>query len=934
MAVVVAFLRGVDADPHLEDDRLAAALRGCRDGHGARFRVLQVAELEGLAPGEAEALRVLALRELAGEHAHADQVGTMDTLEALGDHRLDAEQHGALRRPVARRPGAVFLARQDHQRRAGLLVPHRCVVDRQLFAGRDVHGDSALGAGSQQVAQADVGEGATHHHLVVAAARTVGVEVGFLHALRFEVERRRAAACDVACGRDVVGGDRVPEQGERARALDAAHLARLHGHAIEVGRVADVGGVVRPRIELAGGYGDALPVLVAGEHVAIAALEHLRVDGIPHGVGDFLRTRPDVAEIDRLAVPTRAERFGVEVDVRGAGEREGHDQRRRGKEVHLHFRVHAPLEIAVARQHRGGDHVTLLHGGGDLGLEGARVADAGHATVAGDVEAHGFVVVEQLGFLEVVGDHLGAGRKRGLDPGLGFEAGARGIAREQRGAEHHRRVGGVGAARDGGDQDSAVLHFVSNAAGDRSGARGARVLPGALLGHLAQGLAVDLLDLGQGHPILRPLGAGQRRHHGAHVQFEDVRVVGLRGAVVAPHALRLGIGFDQGDLLLRATRELEVAQGFLVDREDAAGAAVFRRHVGDGGAVRQRQVGEAVAEVLDELLDHALLAQDLGDGEHEVGGGGARRQLARELEAHDLRDEHGDRLAEHGGLGLDAADAPAQHAEAVDHGGVRVGAHQRVRVGLRLAPVLVFEHDTAQVLEVDLVHDAGAWRHDLEVLECGLAPAQERVAFAVALEFDPGVARQGTGGAVVIGLDGVVDDQFRRGEGIDLPRVTAELADRLAHRGEVDHAGHAREVLHDHAGGGEGDFMGRGSLGLPVEEGLDVLARDVHAILEAEQVLQQDLQRVGQPRDLVLRQCRQAPDIVLARADLELLAGLEAVRHESSGEMQAAGERPWQNPIISLAPHALHRRMGGRCVRSRRRRGSACPSRSPSTGPA
>ena len=63
-------------------------------------------------------------------------------------------------------------------------------------------------------------------------------------------------------------------------------------------------------------------------------------------------------------------------------------------------------------------------------------------------------------------------------------------------------------------------------------------------------------------------------------------------------------------------------------------------------------------------------------------------QLARQPEADDLRDQHRDRLAEHRRLGLDAADAPAEHAEAVDHRRVRVGADQRVRIGLLRRAIL------------------------------------------------------------------------------------------------------------------------------------------------------------------------------------------------------------------------------------------------------
>jgi hypothetical protein len=43
----------------------------------------------------------------------------------------------------------------------------------------------AIAAGGQhQVFDAHIGKGAAHHHLVVATARAVGVEIGLLYAVR------------------------------------------------------------------------------------------------------------------------------------------------------------------------------------------------------------------------------------------------------------------------------------------------------------------------------------------------------------------------------------------------------------------------------------------------------------------------------------------------------------------------------------------------------------------------------------------------------------------------------------------------------------------------------------------------------------------------------------------------------------------------------
>ena len=112
-------------------------------------------------------------------------------------------------------------------------------------------------------------------------------------------------------------------------------------------------------------------------------------------------------------------------------------------------------------------------------------------------------------------------------------------------------------------------------------------------------------------------------------------------------------------------------------------------------------------------------------------------------------------MAKHGGFGLDAADAPTEDAEAVDHGGMGVGADQRVWIGsdTAFAVGLGGEDYTGQVLQVDLVADSHTGRYGRKVAEGGLAPLEEGVALAVARELEGGVE-----------VVGVVQSRTRRPE--------------------------------------------------------------------------------------------------------------------------------------------------------------------------
>ena len=82
----------------------------------------------------------VALQELQRDHAQRHQVGAVDALEALGDHRPHAQQRAALGRPVTGAARAVLLAGDHHQRHAVGQVAQRGVVDRHLLAVGEVRG--------------------------------------------------------------------------------------------------------------------------------------------------------------------------------------------------------------------------------------------------------------------------------------------------------------------------------------------------------------------------------------------------------------------------------------------------------------------------------------------------------------------------------------------------------------------------------------------------------------------------------------------------------------------------------------------------------------------------------------------------------------------------------------------------------------------------
>ena len=205
---------------------------------------------------------------------------------------------------------------------------------------------------------------------------------------------------------------------------------------------------------------------------------------------------------------------------------------------------------------------------------------------------------------------------------------------------------------------------------------------------------------------------------------------------------------------------------------------------------------------------------------------------------------------------------------------MRVGADDGVGIG---GAVGVGEDDAAQVLEVDLVADPGTWGYDADVREGLLSPAQEAVALRVAFVLEGCVHLEGVAAGIGVNDDGMVDHEVDGHERIDPSCVAAERPDGVAHGGEVDDARHAGEILEEDARRRVRDLPRRPA-GLVAGQSLHVLGLHAYAVLVAKQVLEQELDGIGDsPQVSHSLESRQTMDLVTPVTDVQGAPGVETV---------------------------------------------------------
>ena len=354
------------------------------------------------------------------------------------------------------------------------------------------------------VANPDVGEGAAHHHFVVAAPGAVGIEVGHVHALLLQVLAGRAVRLDSPGRRNVVRGHGVSQQRQQPSVGDFHGLLQVAPDG-EERRLLDVGGV-QPAVSGAVLHFDGPPSLRPGEHVRVLAGKHCG-GHFANRLRHLLVAGPYIPQMHGLAVRIRADGLPGQIDAGGSGQGVGHHQQRRSQPVGPHFLMHPSLEVAVAGQHRRHHQIAFGNGLGDRLRQRPGIADAGGAAVTHQVEPQSVQGLLQAGLGQVLGDHLGAGRQGGLDPRRHPQAALQSLLGQEAGAQHHRRIGGVGAGGDGGDDHRAMADLLGRTRYANAPLAGVRT---ALQ---FQGGVESRRHVRHRHPVLGTLGAGQAGRH-------------------------------------------------------------------------------------------------------------------------------------------------------------------------------------------------------------------------------------------------------------------------------------------------------------------------------------------------------------------------------------------------------------------------------------
>src|SRR5207249_5743064 len=114
-----------------------------------------------------------------------------------------------------------------------LSIARRCFINGCLFSIRQVNRIIPFYTRDHAVTQANVAEGTTHHHFVVATTRSIGVEIAFFDSMFYQILTCRTCSSKATCRRDVVRCNGVIKHCQNTRTTNVLDRLRFERHILE-----------------------------------------------------------------------------------------------------------------------------------------------------------------------------------------------------------------------------------------------------------------------------------------------------------------------------------------------------------------------------------------------------------------------------------------------------------------------------------------------------------------------------------------------------------------------------------------------------------------------------------------------------------------------------------------------------------------------------
>ena len=567
----------------------------------------------------------------------------------------------------------------------------------------------------------------------------------------------------------MIGSDVVTEYREWAHPLHRTFTGKCP---FPVGRAADVGTLWTPVVEWAFRFLDQAEV----KHRVVDLAEHFRLYTGRYDSIDLFVAGPDVFEGNRVAVAIDPERIPFNIEAHGSGNGVGDHQWWRCQKGLFGIGMDTAIKVTIAGKNGGCIQIAFDHFLLDLWIECTTHAVTGGAGVGHDTEAEFFHFGQQSGFFQIEFGDFGAWCKRRFDPGFTGQSEFVGFARDQTGGHHVTRVTGIGTAGDRGNDDRTIRHFT-----------------GVLFPFCSDATC------GQIRGRQAPVWIGGACHvtaYAGQVEFQYTLVFGVF-QVVGPQPGEFGVLLDQCNLLRFTPGQFQIIDGLLIDIEHARRGTELRRHVGNGSAVTDGQIGSTCAEEFEVGRYHFLVTQKLGDGEYDIGGSNTRLTSADQFHSDDVGQAHHGGSAEHHGFGFQSTYADGDNAQSIDMRSMTVGTDTGIRIGDTITRLDHWRH----LFQIDLVHDAVSGRDHIDILERRFSPLDKVKTVFVAAVFYRTILIEGFGIETgKFNRQRVIDDKLGRYHRIHLGRIATLICNRIAQAGQIHQRGLAQNIMTNHAG--------------------------------------------------------------------------------------------------------------------------------------